>query len=308
MGPQPGFLGTRAFENYPLDELVDYIDWTPFFHAWELRGAYPRILDDDVVGEAARNLFNDGQAMLARMVVEKMILARGVVGFYPANAVGDDIEIYTNESRVEVRAVIHTLRQQGAKSGTRPHLALADFIAPRETGVADHIGGFVVSAGFGVEQAARAFEKAGDDYSAIMVKALADRLAEAFAERMHQLVRTDLWGYARPEALNNDALISEDYQGIRPAPGYPACPDHTEKATLFSLLDAPDNTGIALTQNFAMDPAASVSGFYFWHPQARYFGLGKIGRDQLEDYAERKGQSIADSERWLAPNLGYERD
>ena len=305
--PQPSFLGVRAFDDYPLAELVDVIDWTPFFHAWELRGAYPRILEDAEVGEAARGLFADAQAMLARIIDENMLRARGAVGFFPANSVGDDIEIYTDESRAELRTVIHTLRQQAQKSKGRPNFALADFVAPKDTGLADHIGAFAVSTGFGADEAAKSFEAVHDDYHAIMIKALADRLAEAFAERMHRLVRTELWGYASGEALDNDALIAENYQGIRPAPGYPACPDHTEKATLFDLLDAPAAAGIELTQNFAMTPAASVSGFYFWHPDARYFGLGKIGKDQVEDYASRKGMSVDDMERWLAPNLGYER-
>ena len=228
-----------------------------------------------------------------------------MVGFWPANAVADDIEIYTDETRGEVRAVLHTLRQQARKSGTRPNYALADFTAPRESGIKDYVGGFAVSAGFGVDAAAKAFEDAGDDYSAIMVKALADRLVEALAEHLHERVRKELWGYAKGEAFDNATLIREAYQGIRPAPGYPACPDHTEKGTLFELLDAPAATGITLTENFAMQPAASVSGFYFWHPEASYFGLGKIGKDQVEDYAERKGITVDEAERWLAPNLGY---
>ena len=303
--PKPGRLGTRRFDDYPLAELVERVDWTPFFQTWELHGAYPRILEDEKVGEAARGLFEDAQVMLRRLVAEKRIAARGVIGFWPANAVGDDIELYADDSRAEAIATIHTLRQQGKKSGTRPHFALADFVAPKDTGVADYMGAFAVSAGFGVDELAAEFEKAHDDYNAIMVKALADRLAEAFAERMHERVRREFWGYAADEALDNLALIAEKYQGIRPAPGYPACPDHTEKQTLFALLDAANAIGITLTQSFAMHPGAAVSGWYFWRPEARYFGVGKIGRDQVEDYAGRKGMEIADIERWLAPNLGY---
>jgi 5-methyltetrahydrofolate--homocysteine methyltransferase len=304
--PRPSFLGVRAFDDWPLDGLLPFIDWTPFFHAWELRGAYPRILDDEKVGEAARALMRDAEPMLKRIVDGKQLTARAVVGFWPANADGDDIALYADETRTDVRAVVHTLRQQGKKTGSRPNFALADFVAPKETGVADYFGAFAVSAGFGAQELAAAFEKEHDDYSAIMVKALADRLAEALAEALHRKVRTGLWGYAPDEALDREALIRERYQGIRPAPGYPACPDHTEKATLFALLDAPAR-GITLTQSFAMTPPASVSGWYFWHPEARYFGVGKIGRDQVADYAARKGMSVADAERWLAPNLGYDR-
>jgi 5-methyltetrahydrofolate--homocysteine methyltransferase len=301
----PSYLGPRAFDHIALDDLVPYIDWTPFFHAWELKGAWPRILDDPKVGEAARDLHNDAQKMLARIIDEKILGARAVVGFWPANSAVDDIEIYIDETRGELRAVLHTLRQQADKTGSRPNYALADFTAPKETGIEDYIGAFAVSAGFGTQAAAQAFEGAGDDYSAIMVKALADRLAEALAEYMHERVRRELWGYAPDETIENTALIAENYQGIRPAPGYPACPDHTEKATLFELLDAPAAAGITLTESFAMLPAASVSGFYFWHPDARYFGLGKINRDQVEDYAARKGIGVDEAERWLAPNLGY---
>ncbi len=302
--PKPAFLGTERFDDYPLERLVERIDWSPFFHAWELHGAYPRILDDDKVGEAARALFADGQEMLERLLAEKRISARGVIGFWPANASGDDIELYRDDSRESVQAVVHTLRQQGRKSGDRPNFALADYVAPRESGVADYFGAFAVSTGFGVDELAAEFEKANDDYNAILVKALADRLAEAFAEHMHERVRREFWGYASDEALENAALIKEEYQGIRPAPGYPACPDHTEKATLFSLLKA-EEAGIVLTQSFAMHPAAAVSGWYFWRPEARYFGVGKIGRDQVEDYAARQGMSVEDAERWLSPNLGY---
>ena len=305
--PEPALQGTKIFDDYPLDAVVERIDWTPFFHAWELRGAYPRILDDKVVGEAARSLFADGEKMLRRMLDEKRISAKGVIGFWPANGIGDDIEVYSDMSRTSVRATLHSLRQQGRKSGKRPHFAMADFVAPKETGIADYVGAFAVSTGFGVDELAAEFETANDDYNAILVKALADRLAEAFAEHMHERVRKEFWGYAKDEALDNAAMIKEGYQGIRPAPGYPACPDHTEKATLFELLDAETATGITLTESFAMHPAAAVSGWYFWRPEARYFGVGKIGRDQVEDYAARKGLSVEDAERWLAPNLGYRR-
>jgi 5-methyltetrahydrofolate--homocysteine methyltransferase len=303
--PVPNLRGIRTFDSYPLRELIRYIDWTPFFHAWELRGAYPRIFEDNDMGKAAQALFRDAQAMLGRIVEQQLLTARGIIGLFPANGVGDDIEIYRDEDRTMVRATLHTLRQQSDKSSDRANYALADFVAPKETGIADYVGGFAISTGFGAEEAAKKFEAANDDYSAIMIKALADRLAEAFAERMHQLVRMDFWGYERYEALENEDLVAEKYQGIRPAPGYPSCPDHTEKATLFELLDAP-SIGITLTESFAMQPAASVSGFYFWHPESCYFGLGKINRDQVEDYAARKAVSMAEAERWLAPNLGYE--
>jgi 5-methyltetrahydrofolate--homocysteine methyltransferase len=304
--PKPSFLGVRAFDDWPLESLVPYIDWTPFFHAWELHGAYPRILNDEKVGEAARSLFRDGQAMLKRIVDEKLLTAKAVIGFWPANAIGDDIELYADETRAEVRAVVHTLRQQGRKTAGRPHLALADYVAPKDTGIADYFGAFAVSAGFGETELSAEFEALHDDYSAIMAKGLADRLAEAFAEALHERVRKELWGYAPDEAFDNTQLIKESYQGIRPAPGYPACPDHTEKGTLFDLLDAP-KVGITLTQSFAMSPPSSVAGWYLWHPETRYFGVGKIGRDQVEDYARRKGLPPADIERWLAPNLGYQR-
>ena len=304
--PKPATLGTQLFDAYPLDELVERIDWTPFFHTWELHGAYPRILEDDVVGEAARNLFADGKAMLDRILQEGRITARGVIGFWPANAIGDDIALYTDDTRSNVLTTVHTLRQQGKKTGTRPNFALADFVAPADSGVADYFGGFAVSAGFGVDEWAAEFEADHDDYNAIMVKALADRLAEAFAEHMHERVRKEFWGYAADENLDNAALVAEKYQGIRPAPGYPACPDHTEKETLFELLDAANRVDISLTESFAMYPGAAVAGWYFWHPEARYFGVGKISRDQIEDYAQRKGMEISEVERWLAPNLGYE--
>jgi 5-methyltetrahydrofolate--homocysteine methyltransferase len=301
--PRPTFLGVRAFDDYPLEELVERVDWTPFFATWELKGAYPRILDDPTVGQAARSLYSDARALLDRIVGERRLQARGVVGFWPANRVEDDIELYASDSRTDVAAVLHTLRQQMVKPPGRPNLALADFTAPKETGLADYVGAFAVTAGHGLEDLVAEFKAANDDYSAILATALADRLAEAFAERLHERVRRELWGYAPDEALDNSALIAEKYQGIRPAPGYPACPDHTEKGTLFTLLDAEARSGIRLTESFAMYPGAAVSGWYFWHPQSAYFGLGRIGRDQLEDYAARKGMSVEDMARWLAPNL-----
>ena len=304
--PKPTFLGTREFRAYDLAALARYIDWTPFFHAWELKGTYPRILEDDKYGEAARNLFEDAQAMLAQLIKEQWLTANGVVGFWPANGVGDDIKVYADESRTKVIATLHTLRQQMARDPGRPNLALADFVAPKNSGVADYVGGFAVTAGVGEEDVAHRFERANDDYSKILVKALADRLAEAFAEALHAKVRRELWAYAPGEHLSNDALIAEDYAGIRPAPGYPAQPDHTEKGTLFELLDAENATGVQLTESYAMWPAAAVSGFYFSHPESRYFGVGKIGRDQAADYAARKGWRLEQAERWLAPILNYD--
>jgi 5-methyltetrahydrofolate--homocysteine methyltransferase len=301
--PAPSFTGVRTWEAFPLEQLVERIDWTPFFATWELKGRFPEILDDPTVGAAARDLHRDALALLDRIVSERLLTAKGVVGFWPANATGDDIELYEDRSRRSPLAVIHTLRQQMVKPPGRPNLALADFSAPRETGLPDHLGAFAVTAGHGTEELVRQFEAAHDDYSAIMARALADRLAEAFAERMHELVRRELWGYVPHEDLDNDALIAERYQGIRPAPGYPACPDHTEKATLWRLLDPERRAGIRLTESFAMWPAAAVSGLYFWHPQSQYFGLGRIGRGQLEGYARRKGVPLDAMARWLAPNL-----
>ncbi|MBL8551551.1 MAG: methionine synthase [Hyphomonadaceae bacterium] len=299
---KPSFLGVRAFRDFPLAELVPYIDWTPFFASWELIGRYPLILEDDVVGEAARTLFADAKAMLARMVEEKWVQANGVCGFFPANRDGDDIVLYTDETRSEERARLFTLRQQMEKSGA--NFALADFIAP--AGTPDYVGAFAVTAGLGEDEVAMRFKRSNDDYSAIMVKALADRLAEAFAERLHAKVRRELWGYAADEGLSNEEIIAEKYRGIRPAPGYPAQPDHTEKRTLFELLDAPGNAGMELTEGLAMTPPASVSGLYFAHPKAEYFGVGRIDRDQVEDYAARKGWALKEAERWLAPILAYD--
>ena len=304
--PTPSFLGLKSFEDYSLDTLVDRIDWTPFFMAWELAGVYPAILKDEVVGEEACRLFDDAKTMLRRMIDERMVQACAVIGMFPANSTDDDsIEIYTDESRSEVRATIHCLRQQMEKPPGRPNMCLSDFIAPKASGVADYIGGFAVTGGIGVDEATKDFEQEHDDYSAIMVKALADRFAEAFAEHMHERVRKEFWGYASDEYLENDDLIREAYQGIRPAPGYPACPEHSEKGTLFELLDAPRHAGITLTDSFAMLPTAAVSGYYLSHPDSLYFGLGKITREQAENYAQRKAMDLATAERWLAPNLGY---
>ncbi|HEX7492003.1 MAG TPA: methionine synthase [Candidatus Limnocylindrales bacterium] len=300
--PRPSFLGVRSVE-VPVAELIDWIDWTPFFAAWELRGAYPAILDDARLGASARPLYEDGRRLLDRIAAEGLLSARAVVGFWPANSVGDDIELYADESRAKEAAVIHTLRQQMEKPPGRPNQALSDFVAPRSLGVIDYFGGFAVTAGIGSAELAAGFEAANDDYHAIMSKALADRLAEAFAEKLHSDVRRSLWGYAPSEGLDKRQIIGEEYQGIRPAPGYPACPDHTEKATLFALLNAEARAGISLTESFAMLPPASVSGFYFWRSEAKYFGLGRIGPDQLEDYARRKSWSPDEAARWLAPNL-----
>lgn len=299
----PSFLGTRVFDGWDLAELARYIDWTPFFQTWEMKGVYPKILDDEKQGEAARQLFADAQEMLQRIIDENWFHPRAVVGFWPANAAGDDIRLFTDEGRGEELAVLHTLRQQSAKRQGRPNVALADFVGPE--GVADHVGGFVVTAGAEEDKIAKAFEGKNDDYNAIMVKALADRFAEAFAERMHEYVRRELWAYAPDEALSNEDLIRETYDGIRPAPGYPAQPDHTEKTTLFELLDAEAATGVELTDSFAMWPGASVSGLYIAHPDSYYFGVAKVERDQVEDYAARKGMGVKDAERWLGPVLNY---
>ena len=298
----PSFLGPRPVE-VTLDELAPFIDWTPFFASWELVGRYPQILEDDIVGEAARGLYKDARAMLDRMIAERWIAAKGVVGFWPAARDGDDVVVFTDETRKTERARLHTLRQQMEKGPTKPNYALSDFVA--EEG--DYIGAFAVTAGIGEEEIATRFKKANDDYSSIMVKALADRFAEAFAEWLHAKVRRELWGYAADETANIDEMIGEKYRGIRPAPGYPAQPDHTEKTTLFDLLDARAHTGMDLTESLAMTPPASVSGLYFAHPRAEYFGVGRIDRDQVEDYARRKGWDMKEAERWLAPILSYER-
>ena len=307
--PIPSFLGVRTFEDYPLGELVPYIDWMPFFNAWEFAGKFPEILRDPVVGEAASNLYADARRMLQRVVQEKWLQARAVIGFFPANSTGDDdIHVYDDEARNAIRVRLHHLRQQKSKPQDQAQLCLSDFVAPAASGRPDYVAGFAVTAGIGIERHVTRFEAAHDDYSSIMLKALADRLAEALAERMHERVRREFWGYAAHEQLDGAALIREEYQGIRPAPGYPACPDHTEKASLWKLLEAEATAGISLTESFAMLPTAAVSGWYFSHPQARYFGVGQIDRDQVASYAQRKGMSLADAERWLAPNLGYDPD
>jgi 5-methyltetrahydrofolate--homocysteine methyltransferase len=306
---KPSFLGVRDFKNYPLEDLVPYLDWTPFFASWDLVGRYPAILEDDIVGEAARNLYTDARAMLEQLVVEKWVTANGVIGFWPANRDGDDIVLWKNEKRASERARLYTLRQQMDKGQTsggegKANCALSDFIAPK--GTPDYIGAFAVTAGIGEGAMAERFRRANDDYSAIMAQSLCDRLAEAFAEAMHAKVRRELWGYAPDEGLSTDDLIAEKYRGIRPAPGYPAQPDHTEKTVLFDLLEAPARTGMELTESLAMTPPSSVSGLYFSHPQSEYFGVGRIDRDQVEDYAKRKGWELATAERWLAPILSYD--
>jgi 5-methyltetrahydrofolate--homocysteine methyltransferase len=305
VAPAPSFLGTKIFDDYPLEDLVERIDWTPFFQAWELRGVYPKILEDPVVGEQASSLYKEARELLDTLVKGKRLKARGVIGFFPAAAVGDDIRVFTDATRSNERTMLHCLRQQADKTDSRPNFCLADFVAPVDANVADHVGAFIVTAGDGLDVIVDEFEKAHDDYRAIMAKALADRLAEAFAERMHERVRREFWGYATDEHLSNEEIIKEGYRGIRPAPGYPACPDHTEKRTLFDILDGENATGVTLTESFAMWPASSVSGWYFSHPQSHYFGVGKIARDQVEDYAKRKKMKVADVERWLSPNLGY---
>ena len=298
--PAPKQPGVTVFDDYPLAELVDYIDWTPFFSTWELAGKYPAILDDAIVGAQARELYRDARAMLQKIVDERWLRAKAVVGLWPAQGVGDDVVLPTENT------TLHFLRQQADKPADRPDFCLADFIAPRESGREDWIGGFVVTAGLGIEEHIARFEADHDDYNAILLKSLADRLAEALAERMHERVRRELWGYAADESLDNDALIGEEYRGIRPAPGYPACPEHSEKATLFRLLDAEHNTGVKLTESYAMYPAAAVSGYYFSHPRSQYFVVGRVSKEQVEDYARRKGVSVQQAERWLASNLDYD--
>ncbi|HWK64246.1 MAG TPA: methionine synthase [Rhizobiaceae bacterium] len=303
--PKPTFLGTKVFETWDLAELARYIDWTPFFQTWELKGRYPKILEDEQQGEAARQLFADAQAMLKKIIDEKWFRPQAVVGFWPANAVGDDVRLFTDESRSKELATFFTLRQQLVKRDGKANMALSDFVAPEDSGKADYVGGFVVTAGIEEVAIAERFERANDDYSSIMVKALADRFAEAFAERMHEVVRKELWAYAPDESFTPEDLIGEPYQGIRPAPGYPAQPDHTEKKTLFALLDAESQVGVKLTESFAMWPGSSVSGLYFSHPESYYFGVAKVERDQIEDYAGRKGMAIGEVERWLGPILNY---
>jgi 5-methyltetrahydrofolate--homocysteine methyltransferase len=289
-----------------IARLRPFIDWTPFFITWQLKGKYPRIFEHPKYGAEARRLFDDAQRLLDRMEAEQVVQARGVAGLWPAARRGDDLVIYSDESRQQERMVVHHLRRQRAEAKTGVCPCLADFVAPEDSGVADWVGGFAVSGGFGADEFAAVFERQDDDYHAILVKALADRLAEAFAERLHWQVRHDLWGYEPDPEPDNEQLIAERYRGIRPAPGYPACPDHTEKPALFELLEAPARLGVTLTESCMMVPAASVSGWYFSHPEARYFGIGRIGEDQVADYARRKGWDLATAERWLAPILGYE--
>jgi 5-methyltetrahydrofolate--homocysteine methyltransferase len=298
--------GIQRFDDYPLTELLGYIDWMPFFNAWEFAGKFPEVLADPVVGEAASNLYADARSMLKKLIAEKWLKVRAVVGLLPANSVGDDVEIYTDNSRERIAQTLCFLRQQKGKPEGHFHECLADFVAPKSSGVADYMGAFAVTAGVGIEEHIARFERAHDDYSSIMLKALADRLAEACAEHFHERVRRELWGYASRETLTNEELIKEQYRGVRPAPGYPACPDHTEKAKLWQLLDTEKNTGIRLTESFAMYPTAAVSGWYFGHPDSRYFAVGKVDKDQIEDYAKRKNMPLPEVERWLAPNLGYE--
>jgi 5-methyltetrahydrofolate--homocysteine methyltransferase len=305
--PKPKFLGRRAFKNYDLAMIAKYVDWGPFFQTWDLHGPFPQILADEVIGEHARQVFAEGEKMLERIVNERWLKANGAVAFYPANSVGDDIEVYTDESRSEVLFTWHGLRQQTKKpvidGVPNPNQCLSDFIAPKSSGIADTIGMFAVTSGIGLEKREALFQAQHDDYGSIMLKAIADRLAEAFAEMLHERVRRDLWGYAPNEALTNEELVKETYRGIRPAPGYPACPEHSVKRDLFEAVRA-EEIGMTLTENYAMSPASSVSGFYFSHPQSKYFNVGRIGRDQLEDLAKRKSEAVSELERWLAPNLG----
>ncbi|MGH7147873.1 MAG: vitamin B12 dependent-methionine synthase activation domain-containing protein, partial [Nitrospiraceae bacterium] len=303
--PIPAFTGVKVVPQQPLDQLIPFIDWSPFFHTWELRGRYPTILEDPVVGSKAKELYDDALALLRKIVDQRLFTANGVYGFFPANSLGDDIEIYTDDRRTAVVTTFHTLRQQSEKPQGQDSVALADFVAPKESGRTDYVGAFAVTTGIGVDLLCREFERDHDDYNSIMAKALADRLAEAFAEILHKQAR-EAWGYGKSENLTSADLIREKYRGIRPAPGYPACPDHTEKRLLFDLLRVEQNAGITLTENFAMLPAAAVSGFYFAHPEAKYFAVGKIGKDQVEDYARRKGMDLRTIERWLSPNLNYE--
>jgi 5-methyltetrahydrofolate--homocysteine methyltransferase len=308
--PAPKLLGRKLFHRYDLARIAPHIDWSPFFQTWDLAGSYPKILEDAEVGKVARSLLADARKMLDRLIAEKWLTANGVIALLPAASMGDDIEIYTDDSRPTSGGtpamVWHNLRQQTEKPSDRPNFCLADFVAPRDSGARDYIGAFAVTTGIGLEERVRELEAKHDDYRAIMLKALADRLAEAFAEAMHARVRREFWGYAAAERLANEDLVAEKYRGIRPAPGYPACPDHTEKGPLFDLLGAGE-IGMSLTESFAMLPASSVSGFYLSHPQAQYFAVGKIAEDQAEDYAQRKGLPIDITERWLAPVLAYDR-
>jgi 5-methyltetrahydrofolate--homocysteine methyltransferase len=303
---KPNFIGIKTFENITLAELVPYIDWTPFFHTWQIKGTYPRLLTDETYGKQATELFNDAQKLLKDIVAKNTFKTKAVVGIFPANSIGDDIEIYSDETRKKVLTVFHTIRQQVEPNQTeKPLQALSDFIAPKESTVTDYLGAFAVTTGHGVEEFAKIFENKNDDYNSIMAKALADRFAEAFAEYMHAKVRKEIWGYAADEKITIDEMIHEKYQGIRPAPGYPAQPDHTEKPTLWKLLDVEKNTGIKLTESYAMWPASSVSGLYFASPHANYFSVAKIGEDQLIDYAKRKNMDVDLMKKWLSPILDY---
>jgi 5-methyltetrahydrofolate--homocysteine methyltransferase len=304
--PAPRARG--VFDNFPLSELVRYIDWMPFFNAWEIAGKFPDVLRDPVVGKAASSLYEDALGMLQELLAGSWLTAKAVLGLFPANSNGDDVEIYADDSRREKLLTLSFLRQQKGKAEGQPHECLADYVAPRDSGVQDYIGAFAVTAGLGIERHIERFERAHDDYSSIMLKALADRFAEAAAEHFHERVRRELWGYMPEESLRNEQLIGEQYRGIRPAPGYPACPDHTEKAKLWQLLDVERRAGISLTESLAMYPTAAVSGWYLAHPQARYFAVGKIDRDQVEDYARRKGMTLAEAQKWLAPILGYDSE
>jgi 5-methyltetrahydrofolate--homocysteine methyltransferase len=301
---KPNFIGINVLNNYSLDEIKNYIDWTPFFIAWEMKGKYPRIFENEKYGTEAKKLFDDAQFLLDKILIENLLTANAVYGIFPANSIDDDIVVYENESNKNVTHIFHTLRQQENKPS---NLALADFIAPKDSGTIDYIGAFVCTTGIGSKELVKKFEDEHDDYNAIMVKALADRLAEAFAELLHEKIRKEIWGYATGENLNNDDLVSEKYSGIRPAPGYPAQPDHTEKSQLFKMLDAENNIDIALTESLAMDPAASVCGFYFANQNSKYFNVGKISKDQVEDYAARKDMNVQEAEKWLAPILNYNR-
>jgi len=304
--PVPAKPGITSFENFPIADLVKYIDWTPFFQVWQIPGRYPRLFENKRVGKEARELFDNANKLLKRVVSEKLLTANAVVGLFPANAVGDDIEIYSDDSRTSFVITTHHLRQQRVRDNSKHLACLSDFVAPKDSGKKDYIGAFAVTAGIGIDKLVAEFETDNDDYNSIMIKALADRLAEAFAEAMHEKVRKELWGYASDESFKSEDLIKESYQGIRPAPGYPACPDHTEKRLLFDLIEVESKTGIELTENFAMWPAASVSGWYFSHPDSFYFGVGRISKDQVEDYAVRKNMATEAAEKWLAPNLNYE--
>ena len=302
---KPSFTGVRVLEDFPVATLREFIDWSPLFHTWGLKGIYPRIFENKDYGPQAQQLFAEANALLDRMIAEGQITARGVYGFFPANAVGDDVELYCDDAAGGVWGRFHFLRQQANREGSEPCRSLADFIAPKETGLPDYIGAFAVTSGIGLKELCDGYRARNDDYNAIMAEALADRLAEAFAECLHKRVRCE-WGYGCGEGLSPEDLIQEKYRGIRPAAGYPACPDHTEKGPLWQLLDVEKNTGMKITESFAMWPGSSVSGLYFAHPESRYFSLGKIGRDQVANYAERKGMSVAEVERWLGPNLNYD--